>query len=550
MRLSLTTAAAAIAIIAGCDGPAAGAGGSLLADGPSCRCPPAVASLAEPGARPIRGGEVSVRIESEPGTLLSLYSPHEAIGQIIDHDVLEALVDLDPETGEPVPELAQSWEVDEGAGTYVFHVHPEARWHDGPPVTSADVAYTFDLLLDPAGGAVRRNEFSDIDSVETPDEVTVVFALDQARQGFIADLSRIAILPLHVFGTEVAASHPASRAPVGSGPFVFREWRQGSHIDLEPNPDWRGAPVNVDRVRYRVVPERRVAMDLYRGGELDVVTDAGPMAALFTGDGRVLTYPLSMFEAIVYNTGRPCFLDAAARRAIGSLIDRETIRCSILGCRAQLIDDPWPPLERASGDVPFGIFFDPGGARAALTAAGWKDRDGDGVRDRGGASMSFALMYPDADRDLRRAMTVVQQDLARAGIGMRLEPVSRAIFSSRLLDHRFDAAVVMVSNRHPFDPTPYFASHAAGTGRNYALFSDSETDRLLDSLSRETGAPARKALVHQLDRRLLQEHPVTFTFRPHAAVIARRTVRNLVVRNDWIDERELWIDPAGTGGAR
>ncbi len=498
----------------------------------------------EPAESPRIGGTISMRIESEPGTLLSIFSPHEAIRYIIDHDVLEALVALDTSSGEPVPELATSWNVDESTGTYTFRLDPEARWHDGPPVTAQDVEFTFNLLLDPAGGAVLRNEFLDLEGVEQVDDTTVLFRLDRPKPDFIQQLSRVFILPSHVFGNDVVSTHPASRAPIGSGPFKFLSWKRGRYIEIAANEDWRGSRPNVDRVIYRVVPERRVAIDLFRGRELDIVTNVGPFTRKASKGGRVINHPLSRYEAVVYNTSRPHFTDGTVRRAIGSLLDREAIRCSILGCLAQLVNDPWPVQEQTWNEIPSLIDYDPTDARAALTETGWVDRDADGVREREGVTLSFGLLLPDSDRDLRRAMTVAQWDLARAGIDMRIIPVSKAVYADRLRKHRFDATVISVPNHHPFDPAPYFHSAGIDTGRNFGLYSDETTDRIIEDLGAETSPSARADLAHDLNKRLGEEQPVSFTFRPLTASIVRDTVRGVSLRDEWFDERALWIDPS------
>lgn len=430
--------------------------------GGECRCPeslPEPAPENETSQAPRDGGTIAIRIPSEPGTLLSMLTTDPVVAQIADHDVLEALVARDPDTGEPTPELAESWTEDEATGRYIFYLDREARWHDGARVTAADVEFTFDRLLDPAGGAVLRKSFLDVDTVTTLDDHTVQITLDRGRHDFVASLTALPILPAHSFGNDLIAGHPMARAPIGSGPFRFSVWRRGRTIELERNPDWRGDLPHAERLIYRVVPDQRVAVDLFRGGDLDIVPDSEQAGMSEVEGGRLITYPLPRFEAWVYNLRAPILSDPLVRRAIGHLIDRAAIRCSILDCLAQTIEHPFPePTPVALSGEP--LRYDPAAARALLEQAGWHDSDGDGVRDRNGARMSFTLLLPDAGRALQRSATVVQHDMARSGVEMRVRSVSRSEYTGRLRDHRFEASVIAFPNSPPFDPRPIFHSTA------------------------------------------------------------------------------------------
>ncbi len=491
-----------------------------------------------------KGGTIAIRIESEPGTLLSMYSLNPVVRHIADHDVLEALVSMDSLTGQVVPELAKSWEVDSKEGIYIFHLTPDARWHDGKPVVSRDVKFTFDRLLDPVGGAVLRGDYLDIMRVETPDDLTVSIHLDRPRPGFLESLSRLPILPSHVFKNEVVPSHATARAPVGSGPFKFGSWKTGNFIEIVRNPDWRNEPPALDRIIYRVVPDNRVAIGLFRGGDLDMVTNAGYVDPEKIEGGWVMTYPLSRFEAWVYNVSRPVFSDRLTRRAVGSLIDRETIRRSVFRCLSEIVDSPWPHTEIRDDEEISPVAYDPAGARAMLASAGWADDDGDGVLERGGVALEFTLLLTDTDRDTRRAVMVIQQDLTRAGIDMRILTVSPGGYSERLREHRFDATVVTNSNRRPFDPTPMFHSSGISTGTNMGLFSDGEIDTLLESIAAQRDPDERRALMRKFDAKLAIEQPVTFTFRPVRLVIVRDGISGVRIRDEWIDEGALaFIDP-------
>ena len=239
----------------------------------------------------------------------------------------------------------------------------------------------------------------------------------------------------------------------------------------------------------------------------------------------------------MFNTRRQIFKRKAVRIAIGSLIDRKAIRCSILSCRAELAES------LRAQDRPGPMYgpprFDPAGARQILEADGWIDADGDGVRERGGVDLSFSLLLPEISRDLGREAVLVQRDFARAGIDMRIAKVSWSVYSSRLSTGLFDAAVKLVSTIPAFDPWSLFHTRAIRNGQNFGAFSDPGIDRLLDELQGEMEPRSRRDIEERLATRLGEEQPVVFTFRPYRTALVRGDLRQIRIRDGWFDERQL-----------
>jgi ABC-type transport system substrate-binding protein len=130
---------------------------------------------------------------------------------------------------------------------------------------------------------------------------------------------------------------------------------------------------------------------------------------------------------------------------------------------------------------------------------------------------------------------------------MRVRSVSWSEYTGRLRDHRFEASVIAFPNSPPFDPRPIFHSSAAEGGRNFGVFGDPRTDKILDALDEARSAPRRRELAVELAERLRATYPVTFTFRPYRSVLLRDSIRGVRIRGAWIDERTLWIDQPRRG---
>ena len=154
----------------------------------------------------------------------------------------DLLVDFSPKDSSPVPGLADSWETSEDGLTWTFHLNKDAKWHDGKPVTSEDVAYTFNRILDEEQG-LYIDYVKQIESIETPDKHTVVFTTKEPSVQMLS--MYVYILPKHIW-EDVPADETKSfknEPAIGSGPFQAVEWKEGQFARLKANPDYfRGAP--------------------------------------------------------------------------------------------------------------------------------------------------------------------------------------------------------------------------------------------------------------------------------------------------------------------
>ena len=184
----------------------------------------------------------------------------------------DLLVEFCPKDSSPVPGLADSWETSEDGLTWTFHLNKDAKWHDGKPVTSEDVAYTFQRILDEEQG-LYIDYVKQIESIETPDEHTVVF---KTKEPSVQMLNMyVYILPKHIW-EEVPADETKSfknEPVIGSGPFQAVEWNEGQFARLEANPDYfRGAP-KIDEIIFQFYDNDDTMVQALKNGEVDYIYD-------------------------------------------------------------------------------------------------------------------------------------------------------------------------------------------------------------------------------------------------------------------------------------
>jgi len=248
-----------------------------------------VLAIAETSASAQKPGGTLVQItQPEPPNLAPYISTSAPIGQVtakVYEGLLEYGFDLKPK-----PSLAESWEVAPDGKTVTFKLRKDVNFHDGKPFTSADVQFTIMEVLKkvhPRG----ISTFRDVTAVETPDDYTAIFKLNNAAPYMLAALSgyESPMLPKHIFSQGDIKTHPNANSPIGTGPFKFVEWRRGELVRLDKNPNyWRKGLPYLDRVVVRFINDETTRTAALEKGEAHVAGFVLQDAAAYLAQNRVL----------------------------------------------------------------------------------------------------------------------------------------------------------------------------------------------------------------------------------------------------------------------
>jgi peptide/nickel transport system substrate-binding protein len=426
-------------------------------------------------------------IESSPANLDPRIGT-DAQSERIDPLIFDSLVKRNNHFGLD-PGLAERWETPDPL-TYVFHLRSGVKFQNGQPLTSRDVKWTLDSILNGTVVTIKSGSYRTIQSVDAPDANTVIIHMTKADPALLWNLcdGAFGVVPY-------GSGRDFWRHPVGSGPFRFVSQETDRDVVVERSPDYWGPAPHIDRIRFAVVPDSTTrALELEKGSA-DVLVNALPPDMVFAlrknsklivedGPGTVLNY-------IVFNVRDPLLKDARVRRAIALAINRPLIIQSLLRGMAREADSILPPEQPdywSSKNDATRITFDPVEANSLLDAAGYR-RGADGIRFHLGMKTS-------TDETTRLISVVMQQQLSRIGIALDLRSYEFATFYADLTKGAFQLAPSRWIGGNEQPDIFHYAYSAASFpphGGNRGYYADPELDRLLDDATSSADEQRRRA---------------------------------------------------------
>jgi peptide/nickel transport system substrate-binding protein len=457
-------------------------------------------------------------IESSPTNLdprvgQDAYS--ERIDSLIFDDLLSRGQNLDV-----APGLAERWEVPDPL-TYIFHLHHGVQFHDGRPLTSRDVKWTFDSLLQGKIRSTKGATYRFVDHIEAPDDFTVIFHMKEPDAALLWNVSDMAIgIVPDGIGDEVA------RQPLGSGPFKFVSAETDKEVIVERNDNYWGEKVKLARVRFAVVPDATTQALELRKGSGDVIINGSfppdtvmtlqrePSIAVESGSGTRLAY-------LGFNLRDPILKDVRVRQAIAYALDRRPMIDYLWRGQAQPARSVLPPQSWAyDGNVPT-YDHDPGKAKALLDAAGYPAVNG--VR-------FHITMKTSTDENTRLMVAVMQQQLREVGIALDIRSFEFGTFFADVTHGEFQMYGLrwIGGNEDPdIFSLCFSSSRFPPNGANRGYYSNPQVDALIDQARREVDRSVRKKIYSRIQNILAEELPYIDLWYLDNVLVHNKRVTNL-----------------------
>ena len=501
-------------------------------------------------AEPIPGGTLNIVYFPEPTQLVAINT--SAGGpQFIGSKIFDGLVSYDYDLN-PQPQIAESWSISPDGLEYVFNLRPGLTFHDGTPLTSADVAFSILRLKEahPRG----RATFSSVASIDADDPLVAKVKLSAPAPALITALaaSESPIVPKHIFETFKPEENPSQAQLIGSGAFVLKEWVTGSHLILEKNPSYWDAPrPYLDRVVIRLIGDAGARAAALETGEVDIGPNPVPLADLerfkalpnISVDDTIYAYA-GQQNQLVLNLENEYLKPLKVRQAIAHAIDLDALLSIVLYGYGIISPTPISPglAKFHNADIK-AVAHDVARAEALLDEAGYP-RGADGWR--------FKLRVTNNPFNAVGYPAFIKQALSDIGIDASIEQFDFATYVKTVYtDRAWDLSTESLSNT--FDPT-------AGVQRVYwsknfkiglpfsnaSHYENPEVDRLLEAAAVEPDEDKRAELFKQFQVIVAQDLPVINLVAPIQPIVTHNRVRDYAPGAEGLSANlsRLWLDPS------
>jgi peptide/nickel transport system substrate-binding protein len=472
-------------------------------------------------------------IENSPTNLdprIGLDAQSERIDELLFDDLCTRDEHLNVQPG-----LAERWEIPDPL-TYVFHLHHGVKFHDGRPLTSRDVKWTFDSLLQGKIRSTKAAAYRPVDHIDAPDDFTVVFHLKEPFATLLWNVSDGAIGIVPYGSVDEISLHP-----VGSGPFRFVSAEPDKDVIVERNDGYWGEKARLRRVRFAVIPDATTRALELRKGSADIAATSltGDMVLALERESNleVLRAPGTVLAYLAFNTRDPILKDARVRQALAYAIDRVPMIHYLQRDFARPAYSLLPPESWAyNGDVPR-YDYNPDRARQLLEQAGYPAVNG--VR-------LHLNMKTSTDENTRLMAAVLQQQLRDVGIALDIRTFEFATFFSDVTRGAYQLHSLrwVGGNEDPdiFDYV-FHSAKFSPHGANRTYYANPRVDALIDQARGELDQSARKQIYAEIQRILAEDLPYIDLWYFENVMVHTKRVQNLTLNPpgnyDFLKKAEL-----------
>ncbi|WP_235827673.1 peptide ABC transporter substrate-binding protein [Acetivibrio saccincola] len=522
---------------------------------------------------PVKGGQINL-FSTPPDTLNPVLTKNAYIKDYLAF-VFESLVELDKKQ-KPVPLLAENWEVSEDLLVWTFRLRDNVYWHDGTPFTSEDVKFTFDLILNSGDDSIYKGNIENIESyyVENdkifkiklfePDSFTperLIFPIIKSAAKFTGDMGNAEDLAAgedelednNMEGEEIAAGEGIEAAtgidfkPIGTGPYVFKEYKKDEYILLESNEKWwkgigegeKGENLPyISRINIKIFKKNSSVGDAFQSNKVDVVHMSRAAWIRYNGrmDITLKRYPSNEFEFIAFNLSNDILKETEIRKAIAYTVDRTKIINDIMPGEAvasefPVIPDTWMyDTNVISNEVSLEK------ARALISESGWEEnRNGVLSKRIGWRNVPLELeLLVNNDNDTRiKVAEEIKKQLSSVGITVNINKVKWDELNKRVKDGKFDMVFLGCTITPVADISFLYSSKEIEDGFNIAGYSREAVDSYLELILKENDYSRKKAYFTNLRNIINQDVPYLGLYFYNDAALYNKKIKGILNPGTW-----------------
>jgi peptide/nickel transport system substrate-binding protein len=479
-----------VALLAGCGGgEKKGAGGGSANDGKT----------------------LVVAMMSSPTNLDARIGNDNATGRVLEL-IYSGLIQVSP-TLDYEPDIAEKWETPDDK-TIVFHLNPNARFHNGQPVKAADVKWTYESVMSPSLVTPKKSGYAAVDHIEAPDDHTIIFKLKEPNPGIFDNLN-LGMVPTG------ADPNVYKNKPIGAGAYKVVDYKPDDRVELEAFDQWHlGAP-HIKHITLRSIPDATTRVLELRRGSVNMEVNAIPFenVAEFekNPDFKVVKTPGSVYQYIAFNFKDPIFAKREVRQAIAHAIDRERIIRDIQRGYAVPTDTMFPKGHWARAENLPTFPYDPAKAKQLLAKAGYPN----------GFSFTFKTS---TDAEANSRAQVIQQMLKQVGINMTIQSNETSTFLADIQKGNFQ--MYSLSRNGIGDPDFYYiifySKNTPPEGQNRGYYNNPKVDELILKGRSTFDRATRKPVYDEIQRIVAEDLPYISLYHQVNVAIMRKNIDGYV----------------------
>jgi peptide/nickel transport system substrate-binding protein len=449
-------------------------------------------------------------------------------------------------------DLAESWEISPDGLTITFKLRRGVKWHDGAPFTAHDVLFTYQTMVNPKTPTAYSGDYLQVKKAEVLDDYTFRVTYPKPFAPALGSWG-LAILPKHLLEGQEITQSPLARAPIGTGPYKFQEWKAGERIFLTYNPDYFEGRVWLNGYLYVVKPDLATMFLELKAGNIDRM-ELTPIQYTrqteypkFQRVYEKYRYMPFSYIYLAYNLEDPRFADRRVRQALTHAINKQEIIDGVLRGLGQEAYGPYKPgTWYYNPDVPK-FPYDPEKAKAMLAEAGWRP-NAQGILEKDGRPFEFTILTNQGNDIRKNTGEIIQRRLREIGVLAHIRMVEWAAFIKEFIDKgRFEA--IILGWNTGLDPDQYDIWHSSKTKPgelNFTHYHNPEVDALLEEGRHTFDMEKRRRAYFRLQEIIAEDQPYTFLFVPDRLPAISRRFRGIKPAAAGIDYNfREWYVPKG-----
>jgi peptide/nickel transport system substrate-binding protein len=479
-----------------------------------------------------RPGVLRVAVQSDLKNLNPLLNSNTT-DVFVDRLMFEPLVTADAK-GNPLPMLADPVPALENGGisrdglTITYHLRRNARWTDGVPVTSGDVKWSWQALMNPNNNVVSRHGYDFVSAIDTPNAYTAVVQLKRRFAPFVNTFFAESDQPYMLAPAHVLAKYPNinnvsfnNEPSVSDGPYKFVQWARGDHITVVRNDDFFLGKPGLDRIDVRIVPDEDTSVNLLRTHAIDYMFQASQetyQTVRGLSDVTIVWVNVNGYTNLQLNCSRPFLKDPRVRLAIAYAIDKNELVRTLTFDTQTVATEDIPDWMWAYNPQVRAYPHDPVMARRILRDAGWAPGP-DGFMRKDGDRLTLVMVTNNSNATRRREGLEMQAMLREIGIDAEIKYYpgdvlfAPAGMGGILQLGKFDLSVAgWYAGIDPDDSTQFTCENFPPGGYNYSRYCSEEMQRLQQIALSHYDRPSRQAAYFAIQELLARDNPMLFIY--------------------------------------